>query len=100
RHTRFSRDWSSDVCSSDLATCAYGTANATKANQITKVIRTCLLRRALIEVVVIGPAGLGRCEAPQGKLQMESRHHLFGASHVSRSEERRVGKECRAGWWK
>src|SRR5215475_537021 len=24
RHTRFSRDWSSDVCSSDLAKCASG----------------------------------------------------------------------------
>src|SRR5690606_7061110 len=25
RHTRFSRDWSSDVCSSDLDCCKYGT---------------------------------------------------------------------------
>src|SRR5690606_40812401 len=24
RHTRFSRDWSSDVCSSDLESCFYG----------------------------------------------------------------------------
>src|SRR5690606_39444482 len=27
RHTRFSRDWSSDVCSSDLISCTFGGIN-------------------------------------------------------------------------
>src|SRR6266700_1214190 len=59
RHTRFSRDWSSDVCSSDLE---HGIVQGRRS------------------------AGL------QHRLQ--GRHGLLGA----RSEERRVGKECRSRW--
>src|SRR5690606_40774572 len=36
RHTRFSRDWSSDVCSSDLAVVTTGTAF--KQNPLTKLL--------------------------------------------------------------
>src|SRR5437870_11913735 len=69
RHTRWPRDWSSDVCSSDLA----------------------LVAAARPDLVVGGPAFLaGRygvacgalCAAVQAELKI-------------RSEERRVGKECR-----
>src|SRR5207302_8260756 len=58
RHTSFSRDWSSDVCSSDLAWEAAAEA----------------ARQAGIRVV-----------------------HL--RTGLVRSEERRVGKECRCRWW-
>src|SRR5699024_9842937 len=34
RHTRSKRDWSSDVCSSDLFTYCYMTANAAKAYKL------------------------------------------------------------------
>src|SRR2546422_3130779 len=67
RHTRCSRDWSSDVCSSDLL----------------------LLRRQLRErggrvarfgrALVVLETAIAEGEAP-------------------RSEERRVGKECRSRW--
>src|SRR5205809_7184335 len=66
RHTRCSRDWSSDVCSSDLG--RFSTARlpflglTTRAPSIT--------------------------------------FHLSGTSlPLKRSEERRVGKECRSRWW-
>src|SRR5687768_18038543 len=64
RHTRCSRDWSSDVCSSDLPRLPPTHAPSTSSS-------ACARRRRL----------------------PESR----GARRV-RSEERRVGKECRSRW--
>src|SRR5690606_41199391 len=71
RHTRFSRDWSSDVCSSDLG--GRGSPPAGFAR----------LPRASLRAA--GP----RSQAPWGSWPGPCR---------SRSEERRVGKECRARW--
>src|SRR5436309_11601970 len=59
RHTRFSRDWSSDVCSSDLI-------------DSRQLVRT---RR------MATPPNVSRL-----------------TSALIRSEERRVGKECRSRW--
>src|SRR6266704_5910785 len=63
RHTRSKRDWSSDVCSSDLSWA--------------KAATTASARR---------PAEAAGCSARSTRSQ-------------ERSEERRVGKECRARWW-
>src|SRR5690606_39791302 len=71
RHTRFSRDWSSDVCSSDLDTAAgHLLAAAVRARGI--AVETGANTRAI--------QGDGR------------------VTGVTRSEERRVGKECRSRW--
>src|SRR5207253_3572585 len=59
RHTRWPRDWSSDVCSSDL----------------TRVISCRRARRSSAGVAARRPTTFTR-----------------------RSEERRVGKECRSRW--
>src|SRR2546429_7305361 len=73
RHTRCSRDWSSDVCSSDLtrtlASCQYDIFVKDVADSRT---RQSLMARVLEKRLV----------------------ELFGV----RSEERRVGKECRSRW--
>src|SRR5947209_20104162 len=63
RHTRYWRDWSSDVCSSDLHRCGAG-----------RVAR----------------AGDGRARPPALA--------RGGGLATARSEERRVGKECRTQW--
>src|SRR5690606_40040876 len=83
RHTRFSRDWSSDVCSSDLVAffnvavvAANGTATAGYANQY--------------GVTQLDPSGT----LPAGIAEV----HALKLVRYGRSEERRVGKECRAGW--
>src|SRR5437868_12427508 len=69
RHTRSKRDWSSDVCSSDLVSCLLLTSFAD------------LVSRSFLSAAAI----------------------FFSASDARlavaqvRSEERRVGKECRSG---
>src|SRR5690606_39869547 len=77
RHTRFSRDWSSDVCSSDLA----------KALSVPEVL----------------PPLSGGADGDQGRAL--ARGVVYGLCDAAgttadrdatRSEERRVGKECRS----
>src|SRR5436305_11185126 len=70
RHTRCGRDWSSDVCSSDL-TSASLPANSTLTN------------------------GSGTFSATLNKNGGQT---VTATDTVNRSEERRVGKECRSRW--
>src|SRR5690606_40256141 len=63
RHTRFSRDWSSDVCSSDLDRNSFACLDFPQVHEV--------LARTGAQTRRAGP---------------------------DRSEERRVGKECRARW--
>src|SRR3712207_8466593 len=74
RHTRYWRDWSSDVCSSDLRP---GTA--------------------LEEAAVL----VGHVAQPRGEIDPLPARVAVGALRLTaqhRSEERRVGKECRSRW--
>src|SRR5690606_40952557 len=83
RHTRFSRDWSSDVCSSDL------TRNL-PSNSCSAPL--CRSSRQWWQVCSNVPLrGFWRPRQPD---------RAWGTQRaaVLRSEERRVGKECRAGW--
>src|SRR5439155_3024562 len=93
RHTRWPRDWSSDVCSSDLKVSAdrvrsnphHGDAGGTRQPRLEgiTIIRAGLRwhRRTVIEDDA-GSPGLRRIV------------------YLRRSEERRVGKECRwRGAW-
>src|SRR2546428_5857070 len=73
RHTRSDRDWSSDVCSSDLNAIARTRAPSTVA------VGATILCAAWIGL------GLGHIQ-------------LLRQMHSERSEERRVGKECRSRW--
>src|SRR5204863_3974147 len=88
RHTISLRDWSSDVCSSDL-----GARQAPPRSP---------LRLGSVSVIddVAEPAGVA------AEAQWTSRRSLSSASRAvccarkrlfMRSEERRVGKECRSG---
>src|SRR5690606_40562215 len=87
RHTRFSRDWSSDVCSSDLGEMGYPSALTAKT-------------WGFYDVLFKGNAF--KFQRDYGSYVME--HILFKISFPAefhaqtRSEERRVGKECRSGW--
>src|SRR5690606_39768803 len=88
RHTRFSRDWSSDVCSSDLAgrdrpgvRRHTGTHPADRVQDHVEVAPP---------VPLAGPAGLPGLAATEGAPTLRQ---------AQRSEERRVGKERRYERW-
>src|SRR5690606_40720374 len=89
RHTRFSRDWSSDVCSSDLDPLGGGIVADT---HLPLQPRTrCLLR---FEHDLAGLAVLAFLwVVAGGELVIEAEEAAF----LGRSEERRVGKEGRPG---
>src|SRR3712207_8523500 len=77
RHTRYWRDWSSDVCSSDL--------RLGGGEQVQVPLAPAVVARRLA-----GPRGAAEDAAPAvGRL---------GTVRAARSEERRVGKECRSRW--
>src|SRR2546430_8978031 len=71
RHTRFDCDWSSDVCSSDLAS----------ADHTSRILSAFSQGRASESLPLTPPCPN---DAPR--------------RFERRSEERRVGKECRSRW--
>src|SRR3712207_8714934 len=78
RHTRYWRDWSSDVCSSDLII----QPQFHSPNPVLQMHQVCFLFRAF--ALAISSLWLVPC---------------MGCFFLSfRSEERRVGKECRSRW--
>src|SRR5207302_3028501 len=85
RHTRFSRDWSSDVCSSDL-----DLADLTNIGTLFAFILVCLGVNALRRVAPERPRPF--------RVPLVPIFPLLGVllCVALRSEERRVGKECRA----
>src|SRR2546430_7564193 len=83
RHTRFDCDWSSDVCSSDLP--------VVHAHECLSIHRH--------RVGEGGHIPRGASVHQGGHLGMRRRgSETTGQSHGGRSEERRVGKECRSRW--
>src|SRR5256884_2832245 len=83
RHTRCSRDWSSDVCSSDLLPFL---------DQIEE-------RQALVAVVLGDRDDQAQVGLDHPRLRLHvALLDLLGQLDLLRSEERRVGKECRSRW--
>src|SRR5690606_40843124 len=84
RHTRFSRDWSSDVCSSDLGTL--------------HVLDTTKLPLTDASGRIIGLLGVSRdiTEREQTRRRQQAAYEL-GQQLMLRSEERRVGKGGTSG---
>src|SRR5258705_9392184 len=83
RHTRCLSDWSSDVCSSDLT--------------------------GVERILVLGEEMVGRIERNETLGMLRGHEYFRGVvdvddgvarrmHHHKRSEERRVGKECRSRW--
>src|SRR5690606_40557679 len=89
RHTRFSRDWSSDVCSSDLMNFDRGFFTVTLAH----------ITFSMCFVAVVVQSRLLSFDRSLEEAAMD-----LGATSVTtfikvtlRSEERRVGQESRSG---
>src|SRR3989440_6617789 len=88
RHTRSDRDWSSDVCSSDLKLSLRASDTSELVLQDVCVAKDAVLPKS---------AGL---KSPLMCLTQARYGIAWGAvgSAMARSEERRVGKECRSRW--
>src|SRR5699024_11547712 len=86
RHTRSKRDWSSDVCSSDLD-CVYKTVNG-KLRAVVAQVEEC---HAKGQPVLVGTISVEKSEALSRMLKAKGIPHNV----LNRSEERRVGKEAR-----
>src|SRR5207245_7377554 len=89
RHTRCYRDWSSDVCSSDLTT----------EKEVWK-----LHSRGIFSVTQLSYTFRARRRPKRFTSKSEKYSHALKALAIRerkihiRSEERRVGKECRTVW--
>src|SRR5256885_5282291 len=83
RHTRLQGDWSSDVCSSDLDTSIYLYQGADRDQRVVEAAKK--------EGTVTFYTSMQTPES--GPLSQ-----AFEKKYGIRSEERRVGKECRSRW--
>src|SRR5690606_40187132 len=91
RHTRFSRDWSSDVCSSDLAL-AFAGWQVMKPKAPKDPYRTAAVETGAITKAVSASGTL------QALVTVDVGSQISGQIiNVMRSEERRVGQVGRAG---
>src|SRR5258706_9693110 len=85
RHTRLVSDWSSDVCSSDLLGVVQDDHVAAGLHVVEQAL-------------VVGPEIVAdRVRARAGHDRVV-RGEIGGGQLALRSEERRVGKECRSRW--
>src|SRR5256886_12020294 len=85
RHTRFDCDWSSDVCSSDLP------SRCPVVDVLDRRLAVAELGAAQPHLKALGIA--------IGRLAIKQQRQPFSMREIgSRSEERRVGKECRSRW--
>src|SRR5690606_39688859 len=91
RHTRFSRDWSSDVCSSDL-------------NLLETLLKLNQTVVGLDNFATGHQHNLDEVQSLVTAEQWAKFRFIEGdirefSDCQNRSEERRVGKECRYRWW-
>src|SRR5207249_7468155 len=84
RHTRSKRDWSSDVCSSDLI------------RKLRTNIEFMNMDRHVRTIMVTSSVQREGKSTTIANLGVA----LARAGRRVRSEERRVGKECRCRWWR
>src|SRR5437899_6375203 len=85
RHTRCLSDWSSDVCSSDL-------------DKIEIVEKLCCLGDDTGKGGGAEESSIPRVRCAWGKFMDLKKLLTARGASLRRSEERRVGKECRSRW--
>src|SRR5262249_59986810 len=92
RHTRLVSDWSSDVCSSDLAAGYYLWSTLARATRYCRRVRVCSTGNNR-------PHSFHPGGSPHPSTH-RARHRCARSDSPGRSEERRVGKEGRdRGAW-
>src|SRR5690606_40493615 len=92
RHTSFSRDWSSDVCSSDLLKAAPQVA---EVNLMSHLACADEHMHQLTDRQLESCLGMQEFVFDQRSFANSAAVLTLAPAHTDRSEERRVGKECR-----
>src|SRR5690606_41202156 len=98
-HTRFSRDWSSDVCSSDLEE-QVGEIPVTVYKEGTAISKVEMTQPLPVFGSFFQKPGLVADLLSLSPKDLDQRFPIQSVSSgvPFRSEERRVGKEWRSGW--
>src|SRR5690606_40479739 len=97
RHTRFSRDWSSDVCSSDLHV-RHSVDDSLRTTQPVKLSKPYPLGQCLEISLAVEKALKTLDPAALPDNAVAGYRALAAFFNAGRSEERRVGKEGRCRW--
>src|SRR5690606_39326780 len=92
RHTRFSRDWSSDVCSSDLSFARTYEVHGSDRAIIAGLLDMKTDDKRIKDALVLAPE-----EGVNFRFKSVGNASTLHPNTI-RSEERRVGKECDARW--
>src|SRR5207253_3830361 len=99
-HTRWPRDWSSDVCSSDLH---FTIVRGMAAIRCQKRIDAAFAKSKMTDLMPLSPRGRVAPGHIQRRLDARDarrdRIHVLRNRLHPRSEERRGGKEGRCRWW-
>src|SRR5689334_5443483 len=85
RHTRWNCDWSSDVCSSDLAE---------SSRELARLFQAMGRNQEALTLLNSAHRLFGRLDARRDLVDVDAKRANL---EDTRSEERRVGKECRSG---
>src|SRR5690606_40970419 len=97
-HTRFSRDWSSDVCSSDLSAATSSRSSAPANTSASPSRRTLTLLLGIRVQLALAQLGGDLGDRLVLQLLVELLAEGLHERHaLDRSEERRVGKDRRVG---
>src|SRR5207248_8044245 len=94
RHTRSYGDWSSDVCSSDLSQMPISILHSAKIFEVQNFLYRFGSFLSLVPFLMLSSS----CQRNMSEVPPACRQtlpHLYTRSFENRSEERRVGKECR-----
>src|SRR5206468_7807297 len=97
RHTSSDRDWSSDVCSSDLHALALGPQRGAPFFTAGALVRDFELEASEGRRVVVRGLFSGVLMGHDVPVILGA-HRNARSFRSARSEERRVGKECGGGW--
>src|SRR5690606_40224919 len=99
--TRFSRDWSSDVCSSDLDTSrtAYEFPERFEITGVTLGMSCLVVSGGGITDTIVVRVVPDSIAVTVADTVESGNTTLVDVTFLGRSEERRVGKECRSRAW-
>src|SRR5207245_6464354 len=98
RHTSCYRDWSSDVCSSDLCLCWIMELSITNSSSGFQIVMSASKPGAIDPLRFASPRNCEVFADSHDETSTMLAPRSRACVQTARSEERRVGKECKFEW--